>query len=105
MTPWARTVVIGLAVAIISAGGTSLLTGWMGSGVGVGGVRQALIEHEADAAVHPNVGQLEERLGNMQRQQQATDAKVEGVQQSVDKLSAEVLRSLGKLEGKIDAQE
>ncbi len=98
-------VVGAVLIAVLSAGGTSLFTGWAGSGVGVGGVRTALHEHEANAAMHPNVGQLNERLDNMEEQQQRTESKVDAVQQSVDTLAAEVLRSIGRMEGKLDGME
>lgn len=91
-------------IAILSAGGTSLFSGWAGSGIGVGGVRMALKDHAEAAGLHPNVGQLEERLDNMEEQQRTTDQKVEAVQQSVDSMRDEVVRSLGRLEGRHDAQ-
>ena len=105
MSNWTRTIVIGVAVAVLSAGGGSMLTGWLGDGVGVGGVRMALKDHAEASGMHPNVGQLEERLDNMEQQQRTTDSKVEAVQQSVDTLTTEVIRSLGQIEGKLDSME
>ena len=72
-------------ILLLGLGGTATHTakGWLGSGVGLIGVRSALATHESDASVHPKQELLEQRFESLEDKVQALE---DSVTKDVDRL-------------------
>ncbi len=100
MNKWLILPVLAAAMAILGAGGQHLASGWLGDGVGVGGVRTGLSRHIDNDEVHPNVPLLLQRIGTLSTQQETLGTRIN----ALDSNMIVVIGLLGEIKGRLPAQ-
>lgn len=84
--PWRKisvSVVAGVMLLLIGGSMRHLTSDWFGEGIGIGGVRNALADHESDASIHPNEELIQQRFKSLE--EEVEDLK-ESVTKDVDRL-------------------
>ena len=100
--PWKKVLVsfiTGMLLMVVGGAVTHTFKDWIGPAAGIGGVRQAFAQHEADASIHPNVEAWNEWRKGVDTANK--DAKLEraAMQKAQTASTEQILRAIQKSSG------